>query len=67
MSDIQEWKAYYFQPKGDIEEAPFVPRGMHRVSEVAETDSGSVQFRVVGSKRWHQLDMFVVCDMNAEW
>ncbi len=64
---IEPWKAYYFTPLGDIDVAPFVPRGMHRVSEISTSEAGSKMFRVVGSKRWHRTDMFRVHEAGGVW
>ena len=66
-TEIKEWEAYYFEPFNGIADAPFVPRGMHRVAAVEDSEGGTLMFRVVGSKRWHSLNMFVITDMNATW
>ncbi len=63
----EAWKAYYFQPQGAIDKAAFVPRGMHRISALDNSETGTEMFQVVGSKRWHRFDMFIVRDMNATW
>lgn len=67
MKNLEPWKAYYFTPIGDIDEAPFVPRGMHRVSEIDTSETGRTMFRVVGSKRWHGIDMFEIRDLKGIW
>jgi len=66
MPKIEEWKAYWFEPQGDIAEAPFVPRGIHRVSCIEESETGQM-FQVVGTKRWFYVDMFRIKNMNCTW
>ncbi len=67
LSEIKEWHAYYFRPLGNIADAPFVPQGMHRVSLLEKSDTDSMHFKVVGCKRWFNLDMFEIRDMKADW
>lgn len=67
IENLEPWKAYYFTPIGDIDVAPFVPRGIHRVAEINTSEAGSAVFRVVGSKRWHRVDMFRIHDAKGEW
>lgn len=67
MDKLEPWKAYDFTPVGDIDVAPFVPRGIHRVAEVSTSEAGRNMFRVVGSKRWHGVDMFEIRESRGEW
>ena len=64
---LKPWKAYEFTPIGDIDVAPYVPRGIHRVAEISTSEAGRDMFRVVGSKRWHGTDMFRIHDVRGEW
>lgn len=61
------WRAYDFTPLGDIAGAAYVPRGIHRVSNVEVSDTGAEFFQVVGSKRWHAVDMFNIKEIKGEW
>lgn len=67
MEKLEAWKAYNFTPIGDIDVAPFVPRGIHRVAEINISEAGREMFRVVGSKRWHGVDMFEIREARGEW
>ena len=67
ITPMEKWKAYYFEPIGDIDVAPFVPRGMHRIADIQTSESGIMNFQVVGSSRWHEVEMFRIRDMNADW
>lgn len=64
---VEAWKAYEFTPMGDIADAPFVPRGIHRVSEIGKSEAGRDMFRVVGSKRWYSTEMFRIHSVTGEW
>lgn len=66
VENVEPWKAYSFTPIGDIDVAPFVPRGIHRVSEIDKSEAGRDMFRVVGSKRWHGVDMFRIHEAGGE-
>jgi len=68
ITEMKEGKIYYLTPQGDIAEAPFVPRGIHRISKIKSSkETESIYFQVVGGTRWHMVDMFDIEEIKGVW
>ena len=65
--ELKKDEAYHFTPLGNIVDAPYVPRGIHRVAEVELGESGSIFFQVAGSERWQIAQMFNIQEIDGKW